>query len=438
MSRIFRRLLSVATLSALVLTMVGQSPALAQAKPSGAITVWAWKPIWDAVTNQKLMEAFNKQYPDIKVTPITYGTGDVYQNLQIALTAGTGAPDVSLIEDSHIGQFVNLGGLTDLTDLVKPFSDKIVPYKFEQTSKDGKIYGMPWDVGPVVTYYRRDVFQKAGLATDPDGVSKLVDTWDHYLATCQIILTKTQLPCLEASKANNDARLYEMMLWQQGLGYVDNTGKVTIDSADNVATLEELGKFWTAGVTADQKPWTDGWYADFASTDKPVATEVEASWMGGNFKGWIAPKTVGVWGVAQMPAMKAGQVRSANDGGSTFVIPDQTKNKDAAWAWVNFMVGTVDSNNAFFRDQNIFPGLTASYTGDDYTAADPYFAGQVVGKAYIDAAKIIPAASVYGQHYQEINGFVATAIQKFATGASSAADALKEAADAIRSADSLK
>jgi len=39
---------------------------------------------------------------------------------------------------------------------------------------------------------------------------------------------------------------------------------------------------------------------------------------------------------------------------------------------------------------------------------------------------------VYGPNYPEMNGFVATAIQKVATGESSVEDALKEAADAIR------
>ncbi|MHB8627974.1 MAG: ABC transporter substrate-binding protein [Aggregatilineales bacterium] len=425
-------------LSTLVLGLIDQNPAQAQTKPSGAITVWAWKPVWDGINGAKLLDAFAAQYPDVKVNSVVYATGDVYQKLQVALSAGTGAPDVVLLEDSHIGQFVDLGGLSDITDLVKPYTDKIVPYKFEQVTKDNKVYGMPWDVGPVVTYYRTDVFQKAGLSTKADDVSKMVDTWDDYLQTCQTILAKTQLKCMPLSKANNDARVYEMMLWQQGLGYTDSKGNVSVDSPDNIATLQELGKFWAAGVTSDEQPWTDAWYADFSSTDKPVASLVEAAWMGGNYKGWIAPKTGGDWGVALMPAMKAGQARSANDGGSTFAIPVQTQNKDAAWAFIQFLVGNAANNNALYKSSNIFPGLIDAYTNNDlYNQPDPFFNGQVVGKIYVDVAKQIPAATIYGTHYQEISGFVATAIQKYATGAASAADALKEAADAIRSSTGL-
>jgi len=434
----FKKVFFIVALSTLVFGLIGQSPAQAQAKPKGAITVWAWKPVWDGINGAKLLDAFAAQYPDVTVNAVVYATGDVYQKLQVALSAGTGAPDVVLLEDSHIGQFVDLGGLTDLTDLVTPFKDKIVSYKFDQITKDSKIYGMPWDIGPVVSYYRTDVFQKAGLSTNPDDVSKMLDTWDDYLATCQTILAKTQLKCFAQSKANNDARLYEMMLWQQGLGYTDSKANISVDSAANIATLEELGKFWTAGVTADEQPWTDAWYADFSSTDKPVATNVEAAWMGGNYEGWIAPKTSGDWGVALMPTMKAGQVRSANDGGSTFAIPIQTQNKDASWAFIQFMVGNADNNNKLYASSNIFPALTDAYSNTAlYAKPDPFFNNQVVGKVYVDVAKLIPSATIYGVHYQEINGFVATAIQKYATGAASAADALKAAADAIRSSTGL-
>src|SRR5258708_38988624 len=138
----------------------------AQAKPKGDITVWMWKSDWDNVVNSKILDDFNKEYPDIKVNRVDIASGDVYQKLPIAISAGTGAPDVSLIEDSAMGRFVALGGLMDLTEQTKPYKDQIVAYKWDQVTKDGKVYGMPWDFGPVVTYYRRDIFKAAGLSDD--------------------------------------------------------------------------------------------------------------------------------------------------------------------------------------------------------------------------------------------------------------------------------
>jgi ABC-type glycerol-3-phosphate transport system substrate-binding protein len=294
---------------------------------------------------------------------------------------------------------------------------------------------MPLDSGPVVLYYRRDVFKAAGLPDDPDGVSNLIKTWDDYLAACKTIKEKTGSPCFSSNKANNYGRLYEKMLWQQGLGYVSDKGEVTVDSPENIATLEKLGEFWTAGVVSDQLEWTDGWYAELAmvSPDKPIASHVEAAWMGAFLKGWIAPGTAGKWGVALMPTMKAGQVRSSNDGGSGFVIPEQSQNKDAAWAFVEFVTARKESQNKTFAFADIFPAFEPAYEDAIYVEPDSFFGGQQTRQTYVDVVKQIPAAHVYGQYYQEINGFVATAIQKFALGQMSAADALKEAAAAIRS-----
>jgi ABC-type glycerol-3-phosphate transport system substrate-binding protein len=438
MPRTAHKLLSACVLVTICALVIGQAPSRAATAPSGEITVWQWKSAWDPYKSSGLLDDFAKAYPDIKLNVVEIAPASLYQKLPLAISAGTGAPDVSIVEDSHLAQFMALGGLTDMTTWVAPYKDKIVPYKLAQVTKDGKYYAMPWDIGPVVTYYRRDVFKAAGLSDAPEDVEKMVDTWDDYLKTCQTIKQKTGDACFPLSLANNDARFYEAMLWQQGLGYVNDKGEVTIDSAANVATLEKLGEFNKAGVLVDQQSWQQTWYDQFAATDKPVSGIVMAAWMGGFLKGWIAPKTTGMWGAVHMPAMAAGQVRSANDGGSTYVIPDQSQNKDAAWAFIQFMLGTDANQVKYFAASDFFPGLKTTYTDDLFKQADPFYGGEQTRQLYVDVANQIPQATVYGQYYSQINGYVSTAIQKYLTGAMSAADALKEAADTVRQQDSLK
>ncbi len=407
-------------------------------KVEGTITVWCWKAAWaDTVVKSGALDAFKAQYPDVTIDYVELTPADLYQKLPLTLQAGTGAPDFACVESSHLAQFVDLGGLADLTDRIQPYVSEMNAYKWADAMKDGKYYAMPWDSGPVVTYYRRDVFEKAGLPSDPDNVSKLVATWDDYLNVCKTIKEKTGSDCFSNNKANNYGRLYEMMLWQQGLGYYDAEGTVTVDSAENIATLDEMKKFWDAGVTSDQLEWTDGWYAELASLDKPIATLVEAAWMGVFLKSWIAPGTSGKWGVALMPAMADGQVRAANDGGSNAVIPEQSQNKDAAWALAVWLFGRADSQMAMFKTSDIFPSLETTYSDPYWSETDPFFGGQAVRQTYVDVVKIIPRGYIYGPYYNQMNGYVATAIQEVATGKKSSADALKEAADAIRSATGM-
>ena len=404
------------------------------AEPSGKVTLWMLKAAHDTLINSGVLDAFKEEYPDVEVEVVEYAPADVYQKLPLALQAGTGAPDISLVENSHLAQIVSLGGLTDMTEWVTPYLDKMNAYKWADAKLDDKYYAMPWDSGPVVLYYRRDVFEAAGLPSDPESVSEAVATWDKYFDVCQTIMEETGSACFSNNKANNYGRLYEMMLWQQGLGYYNAEGQVTVDSPENIATLETMKRFWDADLTSDQLEWTDGWYAELAAeTDaKPIATLVEAAWMGAFLKGWIAPGTEGKWGVALMPAMEEGQVRAANDGGSAFVIPEQSQNKEAAWALTEFLFGRVENQVAMFKSSDFFPSLEAAYADPVFTEPDPFFADQPVRPTYVDVVKEVPIAYVYGPHYPEMNGFVATAIQKVATGQASPADALKEAADAIR------
>ena len=275
-------------------------PAQAQSTPSGNIVVWGWKAaMTDTLVASGVLDDFRAAYPDVEVEIQEYDASDVYVNFPLALTAGQSDPDVVLIESAHLAQIVALGGLMDLTDKVAPYVDEFNAYRWPDATMDGKIYAMPWDSGPVVLYYRRDVFEKAGLPTDPDQVGELVATWDDYLNVCRTIKEKTGLYCFANNKANNSGRLYEMALWEQGLGYYDaETGDITIDSEENVKTLEMLGQFWDEDLASDNLEWTDPWYNEFASLDEPVATLIEASWMDVFLKSWIAPGTEGLWGVS--------------------------------------------------------------------------------------------------------------------------------------------
>ncbi len=320
----------------------------------------------------------------------------------------------------------------DLTDKVQPYIDVINDYRWPDATSDGKIYAMPWDSGPVVMYYRRDVFEKAGLPSDPELVGELVATWDGYLEVCRTIKEKTGLYCFAHNKANNYGRLYEMALWEQGLGYYDaETGDITVDSEANIATLEMLGQFWKEDLASDNLEWTDAWYNEFASLDEPVATLIEASWMDVFLKSWIAPGTEGLWGVTRMPAGPLGGARAANDGGSTFVINAKTDNPDAAWAFVEFTLGQRESELKMFAKSGFIPALETTYDDPIFNEGDPFFDGQATRQVYAEVVAGIPSATIYGPHYGEMNGIVSFAIQQYAAGMS-AEEALQEAADEIR------
>ena len=252
----------------------------AQDELSGKITLWGWS--YESMEATGLIDAFLELHPNVEIETIVYQAGDTYQNLQLACSAGQGAPDVVQIENSNLAGFVALEGcLADLTEQVEPMLEDFNDYKWLDAELDGRYYAVPWDSGPVVLYYRQDIFEQAGLPSDSESVTEMISTWDGYLEVCQTIVDNTGHTCFAHSRAANNARLFEIVLWQQGLGYYNEEGQVTVDSPEHVATLEMLGEFWNANLTSEAEPWTDSWYAELGGTGSDAtATIVEASWLG--------------------------------------------------------------------------------------------------------------------------------------------------------------
>jgi len=403
---------------------------------SGEITIMMQEAN-QSVFEETTLEGFLEEYPEIEIEWVNYPPDEVANQVALSIMGGTGAPDLAVTENRSIAQLVELGGLLDLTPLIEPYLDDINPTLLEYCTKDGRIYCVPWDVGPVVTFYRRDIFEAAGLPSDSESVSEMISTWDEFLSTCTTIKEETGLNCFAMNKANNYGDMLFNMLWSRGLGFYNENNEVTIDAPYVVESLEKLGEFWEEDVVSDALEWTDQWYAelnadiDDPNTD-PVATVTIGAWMGSFLKSWVAADQSGNWGVALMPAWDADGVRSANQGGSNFFIPEDGDNREAAWAFIEHMILDPEVHVEHFAFSDYFPAITSTYTMTIFEETDPYFGDQATRELYAEVAQNIPSAYIYGEYAVTMSGSTATAIQNYALGNMSAEEALSEAADAVR------
>ncbi len=388
------------------------------------LEIWSWEGATGALQAADAM--FAEYYPNIQITYVNRPTGDNYQQIQLGAVAGGGLPDIANIEDSHLRQFVELGILHDLTDRVTPYLPLMNQFKWLQSELDGRYYAMPNDSGPVALFFRRDVFEQAGV--DPDSIR----TWADYYEAALTIKAETGLPMWQQATARNNARLFEILMWQRGTGYVDANGDVVLDRDERILEiLEYMGRFWQEGLVVDAEEWTDAWYRNF---DAPgVASHPGAVWMGTFFKSWIAPDSAGQWGVIRLPVWEEGGSQASNDGGSSLVIFEQSTQKEAAWAYVEFHLGRTASQLEMFKASDIFPSLETVYSDPYFFEPDPYYGGQLVRLLFTEIVQEIPDAGVYNVDYQEMNNLMAEQIQRFATGQISASDALAAAAREIRS-----
>jgi len=393
------------------------------------LTVWWWQFWQDALT--PAIEDFHQDYPEIKIEQEILGPSDVYANLLLALSAGAGIPDMVGLESSHLTQYVSLGGLADITEEMSPWYDKIDQGKWPAAKdKEGRIYAMPVDSGPVALYYRRDVFEEAGYPSNPDSVQPLVDTWDDLYEVGKQVKTATGKFIFPQAKTNNDFRIFETLMWQQEAGYVDREGKIVIDSPKAVRTLEYLGKLWKEDLLLDTPAWTAGWYA--ALDAGMVATIPNAIWLGGFLWGWICPEASGKWGVVPLPVWEEDGVRSSNDGGSNISITKACGNKEAAWEFIKYIFTNKEYLIDAWRTADWFPSLMACW--DDPFVDEPveFFGGQAYRKIFAEAAKVIPWWD-YTKDYHEMNSIMQVYVTTYALGEiESAQEALTKAAAEMR------
>jgi lactose/L-arabinose transport system substrate-binding protein len=400
----------------------------AQAAPSGQITVWSWNIAAEAL--DMLVPDFNKKFPDVKVNVVNMGHDDVYNKALAGCAAGgTDLPDVVTIENDQAEVywarfpdcFVNLKTLC-----VDKYRDAFPAFKWTALSAGDAIYSMPWDSGPTVLYYRRDLYEKAGV--DP----KSLVTWDDFIAAGKKIEAATGAKMATIDSAGDDG-WFRTLANQQACSYFDNKGEsVTINQPGCVNALETIKKMIDAGILA-----VGDWNAQIQNIK---ASTVASALYGGWYEGTIrsnAPEESGKWGVTLMPAAEGG-ARAANWGGSSLAMTASGKNHDAAWAYIQYALATNEGQISMLKNRGLVPSLLSALDDPFVKAPQPYWGGQAIWTDVLGTMKNVnPYRGT--QFYSEVRGtIVVKAINDYLNGTyKSAKEALDAAAKQISSATGL-
>ncbi|MFA7126696.1 MAG: ABC transporter substrate-binding protein [Bacilli bacterium] len=138
--------------------------------PPGKLTVWTYgMPEYMRIYFQNYIDREETPVKDVTVEMVNYkGEGDVRQQVQMDLTAGTldGLPTAISTFPVSMQVLADAGVLKDLTDKLAPYKDLFVDGAFEQGTYNGKIYGLPYTLQPKMMFYNNDLFEKYDI--DPE------------------------------------------------------------------------------------------------------------------------------------------------------------------------------------------------------------------------------------------------------------------------------
>ncbi len=353
----------------------GEMPSVVLSAPTpdlqGALQVWSWNIA--AASLRELLPGFHDRYPGVGVHIEMNGTNAASRFL-LSLSAGVGAPDVAQLQAREVPRYTPTGKLTDLTEMAKPYEHAFVRSFWENCVYEGRIYAIPWDIAPCAVYYKRRLFEQ--YAINPESI----ETWDDYVVAGKELVArskgKAKMLCLPTGGLND---LFEILLQQRGAQVFDESGRVAFNSPAAVDTLRLIRKLIDADIGANILPWSFEYFSTF-NTDT-VATYPMPSWFGGIIRDY-APKTAGDWGVFRLPAYAPGGLRTSNLGGSVLVVPTQSKQKEAAWAFIQHTLCTREAQMEQFRNFELFPGLISTHQDPFFDEPVPFFGGQQVRRLF--------------------------------------------------------
>jgi lactose/L-arabinose transport system substrate-binding protein len=417
--------------SALAAAGLFAGSAVAAGAPKGEITVWSWNIAAEAL--DMLVPDFNKKYPDVKVKVVNMGHGDVRDKALAGCAAGgTDLPDVITAENDEAEVywarfpdcFVNLKTLG-----VEKYKDAFPAFKWTQLTAGDAIYSLPWDSGPTVVFYRRDLYEKAGI--DP----AKIETWGDFIEAGKKMLAATNGETKMATiDLSGDDGWFRALANEQGCSYFDNTGAtVTINQPGCVAALETIKKMVDAGILA-----VGDWGAQIQNVKTgAVAGAVFGGWYEGTIRS-NAPELSGKWGIYEMPAAEKGGVRAASWGGSSLAITSASKNKDAAWAYIEYALTTNEGQVSMLKNRGLVPSLLSAMQTDYAKAPVEYWGGQAI---WADVLRTMDKIHPYRgtQFFAEVRSTIAVkAINDYLNGTfKTAKEALDSAAAQISTATGL-
>jgi cellobiose transport system substrate-binding protein len=303
--------------------------------------------------------------------------GDFKAKLQTTLTGGRFVPQITGVKGEDMPYFLSVAQkFVDLNELgAKDLVATGLEWKWKEAQdQSGKQIGYPIDIGPTAMFYRADIFEQAGLPTDPAAVGDAVKTWDDFYAFGTELHGKVPaaFPVLQLGA------VWDLVIGQTSQRFVSEDNKFIGDS-------DEIHQAWQTTVRAQEL----GLNANSSQsrsedlTRGKAAATFGAAWFALDLE-TEAPKTAGKWRVANNPD------KPGNQGGSFLTVPAGTANPALAFEIIKWILST-DNEAKSFADAKIFPADPAAWDLPALTGGSEFFGGQKTIEIFGPAGKLVPA-----------------------------------------------
>ncbi|MEO3806306.1 extracellular solute-binding protein [Nonomuraea sp. B1E8] len=272
---------------------------------------------------------FTKANPDIAVK-VSWIPGDYGTKWTAAVLTPDG-PDVYEVND--VGpNMVKAEQVTPLDDVLGAEKADFDPKVLEPYTWGGKVYAVPMVVDPMLVFYRKSLFQKAGVAVPA--------SFAEFAAAAEKLTTGRQKGLFVGNDGIGDLGM--LVPWSNGNLLVDDR-KITYDDPKVVEALTALKALHDSKVTLQ------GYSTDWWDPGALITGAAAMQWVGM----WAVPGMTAELGddfaAFPLPAFGPGGRQVVNMGGWVQVVNGKSANLEAAtkyvrWLWVENTAAQTDWN----------------------------------------------------------------------------------------------
>jgi len=369
--------------------------------------------IWETSRNKddwytSMEKKFLEEHPNITLNKVVK-EGDPGNEFYQAVASGT-APDLVncsfTMMDSYItsGILEPLNQYTDECDEWGNFTKEYV----DMFTKDGKVYGVPNQVAPMLFGYNKALFEEAGIKEPPK-------TWDEAVEVAKKINDPdNQVAGYATLAAEWTEWFFQYYVWQAGGDLTkeneDGTAELTFTDPAVIKAAEYYQKLKSEGVLQSDLTLKFSDLVTNFGLGKIGMMPFAGDWVSEAITKGIDPDDIGL---CLPPAGPSGKQTTAI-GGDCWVInakADQAK-KDAAWEYIKYYTGK-DYRASYYENLAtkgapnpvIIPRDDMSIT-DFYEFPEEY-------KEVLESAKSVGRLEFYGK--ADFGSYVDRAVQKILT-----------------------
>ena len=366
------RILAAGAVVALALTGCGDSSddaADADSKKSGdksQVRLWLVGTDTPQAARDYAKATFEKENPGAELVIEEQVWDGLVDKLTTALS-GNDSPDVVEVGNTQAVAFTSAGAFEDISDQLGDLGgDDLLEGFVESGSYDGKLYAAPYYAGSRLVFYRKDLFQKAGLSVPT--------TMEEFIAAGEKLKADSgQKDFSGIYFPGQDWRNALPYIWAAGGDLAVQNGDSWQGSLSTPESIEGLEMVQQVMQNASGAP------KDGNETDPQVpycANQIGMLSAPGWVKGTIiapeadggCPESEANLGVFALPGTSAGESAPIFLGGSNIAIAAKSKNKELAANLLKVLLS--DGFQTIMAENGLVPAKTSlvSAMGTDEVA----------------------------------------------------------------------